>query len=426
MVNLRNANFVDPPIGVKALAQIAGITGPISLRELISLLGDRRFGPSPFYILGHNTNSVEEVNSALDAGANAVEVDVTAYADDLNRLCIDHAGLSGNSPGHASAPAFDSFLLSLRFVADHRPQLALVVFDCKPPAATPGFGPIMINAIRSILTGGTELNIIISIADRSSNSYRPDGTSLFDLIRAGMGAREGFMIDAEDDPEGVAGFFKNLGVSRFCYGLGTSIPISDEGAMVYRIPIETACWMRVVRNGPRFVYAWTVNDADDQRLYLRLGVNGIISDLDSIAQCAGLLQAPEFAARYRLARRSDDPFLPANWAYGLTVHTSDLEMAGTDANVTFTVNGANGSASITVDTGYNGRMERGLVNFVVLPSRDLGSLQSVTVQRDNSGNAPDWHLASIIVQSLRYHSGQKTGVFNCWIDSTAPFIRPLT
>ena len=89
MPNLRNANYVDAPISVRSLAQLAGISGTVSVRELITLLGERQFGPMPLYIIGHNTNSIAEVNDALDAGANAVEVDVTAYESDLSQLCID-------------------------------------------------------------------------------------------------------------------------------------------------------------------------------------------------------------------------------------------------------------------------------------------------------------------------------------------------
>ncbi len=425
MPNLRSANYVDPPISVRSLAQLAGIRGAVSVRELITLLGERRFGPMPLYIIGHNTNSIAEVNDALDAGANAVEVDVTAYQSDLHQLCIDHAGLTGDAPGHAGAPRFKDFLRDLRVVADARKQLALVIFDCKPPAATPEHGHTMIDAIRRILTPGADLNIIISVGNvTSSNPYRLNGTSVFDQISSTLGAREGVMIDAQDNPDEVAAFFSNLGVTHFCYGNGTSFPLSDEGAMVYRTPIERACWLRVTRFGPRFVYAWTVNALNNQRLYLRIGVNGIIADRNGIVRLASLLTTPEFTARYRVARRSDNPFLPANASYGLTARTSDVSMAGTDANVTFTVTGANGSSSITTDTNYNRRMERGFLNFVILPSPDLGELHSVTVQRDNSSNGPDWHLTSIIVESLRYRN-QKTALFNCWIDTTAPFTRPL-
>ena len=99
------------------------------------------FGPEPLWILGHNTNSIEAVTAALDQGANAVEIDVTAYAHDRNALCIDHAGLLGDDPGRASAPAFEPFLRALRQVVDRRPELCLVEFDLKPPASRPELGP---------------------------------------------------------------------------------------------------------------------------------------------------------------------------------------------------------------------------------------------------------------------------------------------
>ena len=164
MPNLRSANYVDPPIGVRSLVKLAGIRGAVSVRELITLLGEGGFGPMPVYIIGHNTNSISQVNDALDAGANAVEVDVTAYESDLNQLCIDHAGLTGDAPGHSAAPPFKDFLRDLRVVVDEGPgRLTLVIFDCKPPAATPEHGRTMLDAIRSVLTTDTDLNIIISV-----------------------------------------------------------------------------------------------------------------------------------------------------------------------------------------------------------------------------------------------------------------------
>jgi glycerophosphoryl diester phosphodiesterase len=421
MPKLRDCNYVNPPSSIRSLAQFVGIKGDISVRDLITLLGSRQFGPVPFYILGHNTNTISDVMAAIHQGANAIEVDVTAYEFNLNRLCVDHAGITGDSPGGTSAPNFDDFLDGLRTVAIHHAELALVVFDCKPPAATPQLGQTILDSVRQRLSKETNVNVIISVGDvTSSNPYRLDGTSVFDEIASDIGPREGFMIDGEDSPDDVAAYFDARGVTRFCYGNGTSFPLSDEGAMVYRTPIERACWMTVSRNEPRFVYAWTVNDVGDQRLYMRVGVNGIIADANGISHFAGILKKPEFAGRFRRAVRSDNPFLPPNSAYGLTIRTSDIHMAGTDANVRFELTGEHGSSSVTVNTDYNGRMECGSVNFVVLPSPDLGELQSISVQRDDSGNAPDWHLASITVQSYRF-GGKQTATFNRWIDSTAKF-----
>jgi glycerophosphoryl diester phosphodiesterase len=426
MPKLSDCNYVTRPTGVRALAQFVGIKGAVSIRDLIALLGDKHFGPVPLYILGHNTNTINDVVTAIKQGANAIEVDVTAYEFNLNKLCVDHEGIIGDSPGGADAPSFEYFLDGLRDVAIRYPELALVVFDCKPPAATPQLGRTILENVRSRLSNDSRLNIIISVGDvTSSYPYRLDGTTVFDQIASTIGPREGFMIDGEDSPDDVAAFFNARGVNRFCYGNGTSDPFSDEGAMVYRIPIERACWMTVTGNEPRFVYAWTVNDVGDQKLYMRVGVNGIIADAGGISHFSRILKRPEFAARFRLAVRSDNPFLPANSAYGLMVQTTDIEKGGTDANVRFTVTGEHGSSEISVNTEYNGRMEAGSVNFVVLPSRDLGALQSVSVQRDDSGNAPDWHLGSITVQSYRF-GGNQTATFDRWIDSTAKFTRLLS
>jgi PLAT/LH2 domain-containing protein len=379
----------------------------------------------PLYVLGHNTNAMADVHTALESGANALEVDVTAYEFDLSQLCVDHAGVTGDSPGRATAPRLADFLSDLRQVAGARPELALVVFDCKPPAATPALGPAILESVRRGLSEQTGVNVILSIAShQASTPYKLDGTTMFDQIAGDLRPREGVMIDEIDNPEQVAAFFNRLGASRNCYGYGTSSPVSDAGAMVYRLPVERACWMRVAGNQPRFVYAWTVNDDVNQHLYLRIGVNGIISDPSGIAQFAAMLRQPEFASLYRLATRLDNPFIPSNAAYGLTVRTSDIAMAGTDAGVTLKVTGSLGSSTVTVEGKYNGRVERNSTNYLVLPSPDLGTLETVSVRQNGGGNAPDWHLQSVAVESQRYGTGG-TAQFDCWIPSDVEVARQL-
>src|SRR5262249_49038042 len=162
----------------------------------------------------------------------------------------------GDDPGRASAPALEPFLRELREVADRRPELCLVELDLKPPAARPELGPGLLGALRDLLTQGTELAAILSVAARAR-----DG-SVVDRIRGEVRAREGFMIDGDGDADGVAAFFAGeLGLTRFGYGYGTAMPLLDEGAARYRAPIEKACWMRAVRGSPGFVEAWTVNSA---------------------------------------------------------------------------------------------------------------------------------------------------------------------
>jgi hypothetical protein len=260
--------------------------------------------------------------------------------------------------------------------------------------------------------------VIISVANLGM-------TSFFDRIapRVGpaspdgplAGLRTGLMIDQENDAAAVSSFFSNAGVFHQCFGNGISV-LNDVLGPNVRPSVEYACARRAMNEDLKFVYAWTVNDHDLQQEYIRIGVDGLITD--SVDQLAEMV--PRFPGTVRLATRDDNPFQPANAAYALTVKTADVGMAGTDANVTFTLNGAQGSAGARVDTRLIRRMERNETNYVTIQSPDLGDLQSVTVQQDDSGNAPDWNLAWVRVQSYRYAVDGVGAQFNKWIDDTSP------
>lgn len=367
----------------------------------------------PFYLLAHNPNSIEAVSAALSAGANAIEPDVNVYAARPNELCIGET-LLGSGSG-AGAPSLTEFLTGLHQIALEHPELSLVVFDCKPKAATLELGAMLLHTIRALLTFDTDLNVIISVASLSH-------TAIFEAIKRDLRPREALMIDQENDPVRVTTFFTNAGVERHCYGNGISFLNSLLGPNV-RPSLERACELRAATGAPRFTYAWTVDAARLMREYIRIGVDGIITN--DIARLRTVIAEPEFRSTVRRATRADDPCAGPRGAYGLIVHTGDKWLAGTDARVTFTLTGAAGSSSVTVDGRWRARMERTGWNYVTLESGDLGPLQSIAVQRDNQGNAPGWYLDRIVVESARYGVSLGAG-FACWVDTTAPTSRPLT
>jgi glycerophosphoryl diester phosphodiesterase len=391
-----------------------------------SLGGNRNFGPTPLYILGHNTNTKAEILAALSQGANGLEIDVTAYSRRPNELCIGHIGIMGNGAADDDAPSLGSFLAMVHDIAVSHPALAMVMLDVKPPASAPQHGQVLLDAVRTHLTQDLQMNIVFSVSDvTSEHPDRLNGTSIFDTLHAKLGPREGCMLDGDSNFNGVRGYFDGLPLGRWGYGNGTSFGLSDQGATNYRTPIEQACATREAHGQPNFVDAWTINSVDNLLIYLRLGINAMICDADGIARTKQMLALPEFAPRYRLAGRFDNPQAPDRFGYALIVKTLDDGGAGTDANITFTLTGANGSASSVVDTNYDARMESGQTNFVVLFSRDLGALQSVTVQSDQTGNGSRWDLATITVESFRYGGPHKTATFNLPIGTTAPVTRPL-
>src|SRR5437762_8793640 len=131
----------------------------------------------------------------------------------------------------------------------------------------------------------------------------------------------------------------------------------------------------------------------------------------------------------RMANPEDNPFTPALEAYGVNVRTMNVQGAGTDAKLTFTLNGCRGSAAVTVDTGLihagyqSGRMERDQTDWVTIPSLNLGKLTSLTIFNDGSGldPFPDWDLADVAVSSARWlapnfsSNAEYTGALNATV-----------
>src|SRR4051794_22691933 len=105
------------------------MSGAISLRALMGLLGPAEYGPRPVYVLGHNTNTPEAVFNALAVGANGLEIDITPYGSRPTELCVAHRGLTGNDYGDDDDPPLVAFLQFLRKQADVLPsQFALLMF----------------------------------------------------------------------------------------------------------------------------------------------------------------------------------------------------------------------------------------------------------------------------------------------------------
>jgi hypothetical protein len=350
------------------------------------------------------------VLAALSAGANAIEPDVNAYADQPTELCIGEANILDPLHGcDATAPALGDFLDALHTIALQTPALTLVVFDCKPKIATPDFGLTLLTEIRNRLTFDTGLNVILSVASRSDGAF-------FDNIRHILGPREGLMVDEENDPLAISNYF--VDVANRCYGNGIAVANSVLGPDV-RPSMEQACEMRAAAGALTFIYVWSVNDANLMRDYLRVGVDGFITD--NLPLLTSVLQEDEFRSIFRAPTRADNPFTPANLAYGVGVFTGNVEGAGAgpDAHVQFTFTGASGSVVTLLDATLPNRLDQNSWTFMTVASGDLGALQSVTVEFVPGGGSTTWFLDRIEVVSVTY-GVTKVALFQRWINASGP------
>lgn len=366
--------------------------------------------PRPIYCCGHNPDSIPSVLAALNAGANAIEPDVNAYADRPNELCIGEASVLDPLHGcDASAPALVDYLDALHAIALQTPALTLVVFDCKPKIAAPDFGLTLLTEIRNRLTFDTGLNVILSVANRQEGAF-------FDKIRRNLGPREGLMVDEENDPLAISNYF--VDVTNRCYGNGIAVANDILGPNV-RPSMERACELRAAAGALTFIYVWSVNDANLMRDYLRIGVDGFITD--NLPLLTSVLRENEFRNAFRAPTRQDNPLSPANLAYGVGVFTGNVEGAGAgpDAHVQFTFTGASGSAVTVLDATLPDRLDQNSWTFMTVASGDLGELQSVTVEFVPGGGSTTWFLDRIEVVSVTY-GVSKMALFQRWINATGP------
>jgi hypothetical protein len=354
--------------------------------------------PRPFYVIGHNPNSVQDVLDSLAGGANALEPDIS-----ITDNCNGEPTLITWDTDLGVFPDCDSFTLlawcdAVNKIAKTNPQLALVVFDIKPPAKDPSNGPLILDAVQNHLNkDGVNLNVIYSVP------YTNDGT-VFDQIIPKLGPREGVQIDADDRPGVMMDYFFNRGYfGNIGYGDGTSL---QYGPLTRAM--DFAAFLRASIGFPRAVsYVYLIDLADSMRHFINCGVDGMIVKAGNESQLTNIVaqEHPEI----RLATRDDNPFQPLNEAYGIQIITGN---DGTDADIKFTLHGCRGNATITVNSGYfisqfpvfydTHRFEAGNHDWVTIPSKDLGEIKSITIDNLGGANNSQWQVAQIHVRSQRY------------------------
>ncbi|WP_319380291.1 PLAT/LH2 domain-containing protein [Thiomicrorhabdus sp.] len=89
-----------------------------------------------------------------------------------------------------------------------------------------------------------------------------------------------------------------------------------------------------------------------------------------------------------------------NTSYVLTIHTSDVRKAGTNATIKMQLVGENGQTEIhEMDTvGYNDFEQNDTDDYKIRNNFSLGVLTELRVYNDGSGSAPDWHLGYVLVR----------------------------
>lgn len=103
--------------------------------------------------------------------------------------------------------------------------------------------------------------------------------------------------------------------------------------------------------------------------------------------------------------------------YEIIIITGDEKGAGTDANVFITIYGSNGdSGKRQLRQKFRNLFEREQTDRFLLEMLDMGELQKVRVEHDNSGLNPGWLLDRVEVTNT---ANGVTTIFLCgkWLDT---------
>jgi hypothetical protein len=415
-----------------AVALALALAGAV---RLSAQTGPNGTNPRPFYVIGHNPNTLEMAELALLSGANALEPDVIvlpAGAVGFPFLLPDPPGLvvyHDNVSLTARVPlTLEDYLEGVHALAKIHKHLALIQLDVKPQAAKRENGQKILDAIRQHLNyDDVMLNVIINVG------YRVPDAQLFTDIYSQLNEREGVSVDGEDDPTLVVAALDAANFGNIAFGDGTLGP----GPNLPKA-IDWGAFLRASWGLPRTIAdVFTIANGPMMDFFIEAGTDGIIPDhfipippipMPGLALTEYDLLSPPFTLlleskvkdhpEIRYATREDNPFKPELQAYALETRTSDVDDGGTDAPLTFTLEGCRGTSELTFHTGIapnlfgTGRMERGETDHVTIPSLNLGKLTKLHILNHGGFfNAPNWALQDVAVSSARWLSPDRFGNF---------------
>ena len=114
---------------------------------------------------------------------------------------------------------------------------------------------------------------------------------------------------------------------------------------------------------------------------------------------------------------------PRDLSYTISVTTTDIEDAGTDANVYVELWGMRGagqtySGVIELDNPGENNFEQGHTDQFVRTLPNLGEIRKVCIKHDNANRYPGWHLSTVKVVDSEGRNW--TFSFNQWLATDEP------
>lgn len=351
----------------------------------------------PFYVIAHNPNTIEEAEAYLQAGVNALEPDIV-HVD--GQFYISHA----HHRSYDDVPTLESYLTQLKaLLLEKNYPLALMIFDIKD---TDFDINTLVGSVKQYFHGGVcdGVALVFTHSDDHEFIARYDGA----YPNVGVGVDESNVPPVE-----LEQFFRGAGQKNFTYADGITTFLAKPG--VYG-NVRAAQHCRNTNNPGSFglIYTWVLSLRGSIQKYLDIMVDGIFVDVDKVPLLNALVTTAPYDAVYELAANGYNPFAAAPMPnYILEIKTCDHYLAGTDAHMLFTLKSTAGDIlqSLPYDGSLLGALESGTTTRVVLEGKDLGAIESLTVEALTSDINSDWLPESVTVTS-QWLEAPLTFVFN--------------
>jgi hypothetical protein len=101
-----------------------------------------------------------------------------------------------------------------------------------------------------------------------------------------------------------------------------------------------------------------------------------------------------------------------NTDWEVSIYTSKVKMAGTDAKVYFSLIGEHGESKI-IQAPSTAKHQSGKIDVVNVNFEDIGELKQLRIGHDNSGLGPGWHLSKVCSELLCKHLFKTYLIGNC-------------
>ncbi|KAJ3225503.1 hypothetical protein HDU78_010638, partial [Chytriomyces hyalinus] len=346
----------------------------------------------PFWVVGHNPNTMEEVQKFIDQGANALEPDFAYRSYGGGAIAICHSANPEKECGTQDQTAQD-YLNKLREKLTAQPdKISTIMLDIKTSLvrAPTSFGaPMKLMNLIHNLTQSIPLNIMYSVSslDEAKVFFTPEFVK-------NLGPKEGIYIDYENQPQVVLDYYKSINAPRYGYGNGISFanPGQDLWAPNIRPSIREAAWYQAATGQGQSVGTWTSNARTDQLDFIRGGVSSIIVDTSKgssdpyvrgIQSLISLIKLnSEVKSLVRFGTIKDNLWTSNLGRYALSINVAQaVKTVGRDRDlVTFTLVGAKGRASCIVDYSYANRLDIDNPTYATIISEDLGKLSKIIVE----------------------------------------------